>query len=111
MKNHEGLICLASGKVKVFKEGVGGRAQILKMVRQQGFIGYKALFSDNPWPFSAIAIEDSAICIFDKNSFVKMLKKNPELCIKLMKVIADELGFSNNRTSLSYTETYQRTSC
>jgi len=31
-----GLICLASGKVKVFKEGVGGRGQILKMVRQTG---------------------------------------------------------------------------
>ena len=42
-----GLICLASGKVKVFKEGVGGREQILKMVRQQGFIGYRVLFSDN----------------------------------------------------------------
>ena len=29
-----GLICLASGKVKVFKEGVGGRKQILKMVKR-----------------------------------------------------------------------------
>ena len=28
-----GLICLASGKVKVFKDGVGGRCQILKMLR------------------------------------------------------------------------------
>jgi CRP/FNR family transcriptional regulator, polysaccharide utilization system transcription regulator len=44
----KGLICLASGKVKVFKDGVGGRGQILKMVRHQGFIGYKNLFSDTP---------------------------------------------------------------
>jgi CRP-like cAMP-binding protein len=92
-----GLICLASGKVKVFKEGVGGRIQILRMVRQQGFIGYKALFSDSPWSVSAIAIEDSAICIFEKNIFVAILKKNPDLSIKLIKVIADELWFSNNR--------------
>ena len=93
-----GLICLASGKVKVFKVGVGGREQIVKMVRQQGFIGYKALFSDNPWPVSASAIEDSAICIFERNSFVKILKKNPDLAMKFIKVIADELAFSNNRT-------------
>jgi CRP/FNR family transcriptional regulator, polysaccharide utilization system transcription regulator len=93
-----GLICLASGKVKVFKEGVGGRGQILKMVRQQGFIGYKALFSDIPWSVSAIAIEDSAICIFEKSSFIKTLKKNPDLSMKFIKVIADELWFSNNRT-------------
>jgi CRP-like cAMP-binding protein len=92
-----GLICLASGKVKVFKDGVGGRGQILKMVRQQGFIGYKNLFSDIPWSVSAIAIEESAICIFEKNSFVRTLKKNPDLTIKFIKVIADELWFSNNR--------------
>jgi CRP-like cAMP-binding protein len=67
-------------------------------VRQQGFIGYKALFSDIPWSVSAIAIEDSAICIFEKNSFIMILKKNPDFSIKLLKVIADELGFSNNRT-------------
>jgi CRP-like cAMP-binding protein len=92
-----GLICLASGKIKVYKDGVGGRGQILKMLRQQGFIGYKALFSDIPWSLSAIAIEDSAVCIFEKSSFLKFLKKNPDLSIKLIKVIADELGFSNNR--------------
>jgi CRP/FNR family transcriptional regulator, polysaccharide utilization system transcription regulator len=95
-KSH-GLICLASGKVKVFKDGVGGRGQILKMVRQQGFIGYKALFSDIPWPVSALAIEDSAICVFEKSSFLSILKKNPELSIKFIRVIADELVSSNNR--------------
>jgi CRP/FNR family transcriptional regulator, polysaccharide utilization system transcription regulator len=93
-----GLICLASGKVKVFKVGVGEREQIVKMVRQQAFIGYKALFSDNRWPVSAIAIEDSAICIFERNCLVKILKKNPDLAIKFIKLIADELVFSNNRT-------------
>lgn len=93
-----GLICLASGKAKVFKEGVGGRGQILKMVRHQGFIGYKNLFSDHPWSVSAVSIEDSAICIFEKSSFVRILKKNPDLSLKFIKVIADELWFSNNRT-------------
>jgi CRP-like cAMP-binding protein len=96
-KSH-GLICLASGKVKVYKDGVGGRGQIIRMVRQQGFIGYKALFADAPWPVSAIAIEDSATCIFEKSTFVKTLKKNPDLSIKFIRVIADELVSSNNRT-------------
>jgi CRP-like cAMP-binding protein len=93
-----GLICLASGKVKVFKEGVGGREQILKMVRQLGFIGYRVLFSDNIWSFSAAAVEDSAICVLEKNSLVKILKKNADLALKFIKIIAEELGVSNNRT-------------
>lgn len=93
-----GLICLASGKVKVFKRGVGGREQILRMVRQQGYIGYKTLFSDNTWTVSAAAIEDSAICILERNTLVKVLRNNADLALKFIKLISEELGFSNNRT-------------
>jgi CRP-like cAMP-binding protein len=93
-----GLICLASGKVKVFKEGVGGREQILRMVRPQGFIGYSAIFADSPYYASAIAIEDSTVCIFEKDCFIRLVRKNPDLSMKLMKELAEELGFSNNRT-------------
>jgi len=93
-----GLICLASGKVKVYKEGVGGRQQIVKMVRQNGFMGYKALFADHQWPVSATAIEDSTICILDKSSLVKILKKNADLSLKFIKLLSEELVTANNRT-------------
>jgi len=93
-----GLICLASGKVKVFKEGVGGREQILRMVKPQGFIGYRALFAQSSYSASAMAIEDSSICIFEKDCFMRLIQKNSELALQFMKVFAEELGFSNNRT-------------
>lgn len=93
-----GLICLASGKVKVFKEGVGGREQILIMVRPQGFIGYRAIFADSCYSSSAVAIEDSAICIFEKDCVIKIIRKNPDLALIFIKIFAEELGFSNNRT-------------
>jgi CRP/FNR family transcriptional regulator, polysaccharide utilization system transcription regulator len=93
-----GLICLVSGKVKVFKEGVSGRKQILKMVRQSGFIGYRTLFSEKAWSYSAAAIEDSAICVFEKNFIVRVLKKNADLALKFIQVLSEELWFSDNRT-------------
>ena len=93
-----GLICLASGKVKVFKEGVGGREQILRMVRPQGFIGYRAIFADSCYSSSAVAIEDSAICIFEKDCVIKMIRKNADLALLFIKTFAEELGFSNSRT-------------
>ncbi len=92
-----GLICLVSGKVKVFGVGAGGREQIVKMVRQQGFIGYRSLFSDHLYSFSARAVEDSAIVIFNRNSLTKVLKHNPDLTLKFMRVIADELQFIQKR--------------
>jgi CRP/FNR family transcriptional regulator, polysaccharide utilization system transcription regulator len=93
-----GLICLVSGKVKIFKEGVGGREQILKMIRPMGFIGYVAIFADSIYSGSAVAIEDSSICIFEKDCVIKVIRKNPELALKFMRIMADELGFSNERT-------------
>jgi CRP/FNR family transcriptional regulator, polysaccharide utilization system transcription regulator len=93
-----GLICLATGKVKIFKEGVGGREQILSMIRPQGFIGYRAIFVDSPYSASAVAIEDSAICIIEKDCIIRLIKRNPDLALKFIKIFAEELGFSNNRT-------------
>jgi CRP/FNR family transcriptional regulator, polysaccharide utilization system transcription regulator len=93
-----GLIWLSSGKVKVFREGVGGRDQILKMVRPKGLIGYRTLFSDYTWAFSSKAIEDSVICVIEKSTLVRIMKKNADFSLKLVRLIADELEFAYNRT-------------
>ena len=92
-----GLICLASGKAKVFKVGAGEREQILKMLRPQCYIGYRALFVDNTFPFTVTAVEDSAIVVFEKNYMMRILRRNADLAIKFMKLMADELLYLNNR--------------
>jgi CRP-like cAMP-binding protein len=93
-----GLICLSNGKVKVFKEGVGGREQIVRMARPVGFIGYRALFAEENHTATAVAIEDSTICIIKKETIYKLLRMNSDLCLSIIKAFATELGFSNNRT-------------
>jgi CRP/FNR family transcriptional regulator, polysaccharide utilization system transcription regulator len=102
-----GLICLVSGKVKVFKVGVGGREQILKMVAQQGFIGYHSVFSEDNWSVSATAIEDSIMCVLEKHSLGRILKKNADLACKLIRVLAEELKFLNDRI-ISLTQKHVR---
>lgn len=93
-----GLICLSEGKVKVFKEGVGGREQIVRMAKPVGFIGYRALFAEENHTATAVAIEDSTICIINREAIYKLLRSNSELCLSIIKAFATELGFSNNRT-------------
>ncbi len=93
-----GLICLSEGKVKIFKEGVGGREQIVRMANPIGFIGYRALFAEEHHTATAVAIEESVVCIIDKESVYKLLRTNSELCMSIIKSFATELGFSNNRT-------------
>ena len=93
-----GLICLSEGKVKIYKEGIGGREQIIRLAKPIGFIGYRALFAEEIHIATAVAIEDSTICIIDKPGVYKLLRSNSELSIKIIKALATDLGFSNIRT-------------
>jgi CRP/FNR family transcriptional regulator, polysaccharide utilization system transcription regulator len=93
-----GLICLSEGKVKVFKEGVGGREQIVRLAKPIGFIGYRALFAEENHHASAVAIEDSTVCSVDKESLYKLIRMNSDLSMSIIKAFATELGFSYFRT-------------
>lgn len=93
-----GLMSLSEGKVKVFKEGVGGREQIVRMAKPTGFIGYRALFAEENHTATGVAIEDAVACIIDKECLYKVMRSNPELSISIVKSFATELGFSNDRT-------------
>lgn len=93
-----GLISLSTGKVKVFKEGVGGREQIIRMVRPAGLLGYRSLFAGMNYSASAIALEDSTICIIERDAFLSLVRESPELSLRIIRMISVELGFSNERT-------------
>lgn len=93
-----GLLCLSSGKVKVFKTGVGGREQIVRMARPVGFIGYRALFAEDKHTATAVAIEDAHVCVFNKTSLFKVMRNNFDLSFSILKSFATELGFTINRT-------------
>lgn len=92
------FITLEQGKVKIYKEGVGGREQILRMVKPGGFVSYRALIAGEYHNASALAIEDSLICLIDADYFFNKLLKNNALTLRLLTKLAKELGFSNSRT-------------
>ncbi|MEA1873927.1 MAG: Crp/Fnr family transcriptional regulator [Bacteroidota bacterium] len=92
------LICLVEGKVKIFKEGVGGREQIVRLAKPGGFIGYRALFAKENYLASAIAIEDSIVCSINKEDLYHLMENNVQICLKILQMTATELGMSNTRT-------------
>ncbi len=93
-----GLLCLGSGKVKIFKEGVGGRDQIVRLAKAPGFIGYRALFAEERHIASAVVIEPCTIFHIKKDVINKLLTTNNQLCLNIIKSFATELGFSRYRT-------------
>ncbi len=93
-----GLLCLGVGKVKIFKEGVGRREQIVRMASGPAFIGYRALFADDLHIASSEVIEPCTIFIVPKTAVYKLMKTNPALSMTFVKSFAKELGFARYRT-------------
>jgi len=93
-----GLLCLAKGKVKIFKEGITGREQIIRLAKPVGFIGYRALFAEENYRASAMALEDSVVCLFSREEILNTVRNRPDLTLKILKTLASELGVSHLRT-------------
>jgi len=93
-----GFMMLVSGKVKIFKEGVGGREQIIRMARPLEMIGYRALFAEENHIASAVTIEESMICTVSPDFILNTALKNNHFSLSIIRKLAKELGFSNART-------------
>lgn len=103
----EGMLYLLEGKVKLIKEGISGREQIIKMVTRNGLIGYRALIACEPYNGAAVAIDESVIATIAPNILYQVLLKNYNFSLALLKELAIELGFSNHRT-ISLTQKHIR---
>ena len=60
-ENPEYLWCLLKGKVKLYKDGIGGRQQILRLYRPIQYFGYRAFFAKEPYVSTAAAFETSTL--------------------------------------------------
>jgi CRP-like cAMP-binding protein len=103
----ESLLYLVEGKVKLIKEGVSGREQIIKMITQNGLMGYRALIAGEPYNGTAVSIEDTVIITIAPDILYDVLLRNYNFSIALLKELAIELGYSNHRT-ISLTQKHIR---
>lgn len=93
----KGLLVLVSGKAKMFRTGVGGREQILRLLGPGDISGLVNLFSETHWKESAAAFERGHACLIEKTALSKIIRKNAEFGFRMLKLLADENLMSYNR--------------
>lgn len=93
----EYLWCLLKGKVKKFKEGVGGRVQILRLIRPVQYFGYRAFFANEPYVSSAAAFEPSTLGALPLSLVHKMIDNNINLAWFFIRELSRNLGGSDTR--------------
>jgi len=91
------LMCLIRGKVKIFKNGVGGRSQIIRMIRPVQNFGYRAYFAKEPYVTSAAAFEPSTVYFIPMGLMEKIVSKNTALAMYFIYELATDLGIADER--------------
>ena len=92
------LMCLLSGKVKIYKEGVGGRSQIIRVLKTKEYFAYRAFFAEGNFVTAASAFEPCTICLIPMPAIMKLIKDNSELALFFIRQLSIDLGISDERT-------------
>lgn len=101
------LMCLLRGKVKIFKNGVGGRNQIIRMIRPYQYFGYRAYFADEPYVTAASAFEESTICLISMEVVTELLRTNGHFALFFIQLLSVDLGIADHRV-VSLTQKHVR---
>ncbi len=91
------FMCLLKGKIKIYKDGVGGRSQIVRVVRPDQYFGYRAYFAEEPYVTTAAAFESSVVCLIPMKIIEQILRNNGSLAMLLIRLLSIDLGVSDRR--------------
>ena len=100
-KRNELIYCegdLLKGKVKIFKEGVGGRSQIIRMIKPVQYFGYRANFAQENYLTNASAFEASTVCLIPMTIVTDLLMGNANLAMFFIRQLSLDLGIADERT-------------
>lgn len=93
----EYLWCLLKGKVKLFKDGIGGRAQILRMIRPVQYFGYRAYFARERYVSSTAAFEPSVLGSIPMSLVEDLINNNTKLAWFFIHELSRNLGGSDTK--------------
>ncbi|MGE0562135.1 MAG: Crp/Fnr family transcriptional regulator [Flavobacteriales bacterium] len=92
-----GLYCLNAGKVKLVKEGKIEDEFIVGLMKPVDFLGFDNLMSNIPYKYTAVAIEETSICVIEKENLFKVISNNAKLANKIIHHLSQKLVQQNER--------------
>ena len=93
----EYLYCLLTGKAKMYKDGIGGRQQILRLYRPIQYFGYRAYFAGEPYVSSVAAVEAASIGIIPMDLVKEIIDENIQVAWFFIHELSRNLGGSDTK--------------
>jgi CRP-like cAMP-binding protein len=95
--NPTGLFCVREGLVKLESVSGDGHGHLLRILGPGDLVGYRSLFSDEPYDASAVAQEDVKICFIPKQVIFGLIRSEPDLALALLSRLSSEIKDSEDR--------------
>ena len=95
-----GIFYIIDGKVKKYKLDKDGREQIIYVANTGELLGYHAILSEDRYPDSAAALEESRIAFIPKEDFLDTLQQSDVLSRRLLKTLSHEFAVLANSLTL-----------
>ncbi|MDO4160795.1 MAG: Crp/Fnr family transcriptional regulator [Prevotellaceae bacterium] len=107
LEHPKDIFCLIQGKVKIHKEGISRRSQIVRVIRPVEMFGFRAYFAHQDYETAALAIEKSIVARIPLELVVQLIKENSNISLYLINQLAIRLGDADRRT-ISLTQKHIR---
>lgn len=86
-----GVYCLEQGMVKLYKVGMDGKEQIVRISKSGSLLGMRSLLVNERYTLSATTLEDSVICFINKSFFLHLTNRYPKMNAEIVKYLCEQL--------------------
>ncbi len=92
------VMVIASGTIRLTKEGVGQRVQIIRLLNRRDSFGYRSAVAGDRHSSCATAIEPTMVYRVDRFAFLDVIKQNNAFCFGVLELMSNDLAISESRT-------------
>ncbi len=86
-----GIYLLLNGKVKTVKMEEDGRELMTAILNADDYLGIQAMFANECYSDTAVALEDSTICLIPRESIDQLLNLYPDVAREFIKLLSNNI--------------------
>lgn len=101
----KGFYSVVSGKIKIYRESLSGKEQIIHIFDAGEIFGEVPVFQGSSYPASAITLAKSTLLYFSREQFERIIREDPELAMSMLALLSGRLRqMVNHVAALSLAE-------
>lgn len=89
------LYCVVSGRVRIGASGVGGREVFFNVLEGGDTFGEIAVIDGEERTATATAMKESVLMMFARDSFLDLVRREPDLALNLMKLLCKRVRWTS----------------